>query len=88
MTAGALSRCIIWEIPSLTTAINQYSIRFNLETFRLYIYMLIESTAALLSSIALTFLLQRINNFCDENDMSYEVMVRLSRAVTRIYYRI
>ena len=50
--------------------------------------MLIESIAALLSSIALTFLLQRINNFCDENDMSYEVMVRLSRAVTRIYYRI
>ena len=50
--------------------------------------MLIESIAALLSSIALTLLLKKIKNFCDENNMSYEVMVRLNRTLSRRYYRI
>ncbi len=50
--------------------------------------MLIESIAALLSSIALTLLLKKIKTFCDENNMSYEVMVRLNRTLSRRYYRI
>ena len=29
MTVGALSRYILWEYPSLSTAINQYVQRFN-----------------------------------------------------------
>ena len=33
MTAGALSRYILWEYPSLPTEINQYSVRFNLKTY-------------------------------------------------------
>ena len=50
--------------------------------------MLIESIAVLLSSIALTLLLKKIKTFCDENNMSYEVMVRLNRTLSRRYYRI
>ncbi|MFM7986597.1 MAG: hypothetical protein ACKPKO_45510 [Candidatus Fonsibacter sp.] len=50
--------------------------------------MLIESIAALLSSIALTLLLTKIKTFCDENNMSYEVMVSLNRTLSRKCYRI
>ena len=35
MSAGALSRYILWEYPSLTTAINQYAKRFVLKNIRL-----------------------------------------------------
>ena len=50
--------------------------------------MLIESIAALLSSIARTLLLKKTKTFCDVNNMSYEVMVRLNRTLSRRYYRI
>ena len=33
MSAGALSRYILWEYPSLTTAINQYAKRFGLKKY-------------------------------------------------------
>jgi len=35
MSAGALSRYILWEYPSLTTAINQYAKRFGFKKNRL-----------------------------------------------------
>ncbi|MFM7981221.1 MAG: hypothetical protein ACKPKO_18085, partial [Candidatus Fonsibacter sp.] len=33
MSAGALSRYILWEYPSLTTAINQYAKRFGFKNY-------------------------------------------------------
>lgn len=51
--------------------------------------MIVETTLAIISSIALTILLKRLKTFCDENNMSYEVMVRLNRSLTnRRFYRI
>ncbi|MFM7978273.1 MAG: hypothetical protein ACKPKO_03070 [Candidatus Fonsibacter sp.] len=41
--------------------------------------MLIESIAALVSSIVVALLLKRINTVCDDNNLSYAVMVRLNR---------
>ena len=49
--------------------------------------MIVETTLAIISSIALTILLKRLKSFCDENNMSYEVMVRLNRSLTnRIFF--
>ena len=49
--------------------------------------MRIELIAALLSSIAVALLLKRIKSFCNDNNMSYEVMVRLNRSLSRRYNR-
>ncbi|MFM7983223.1 MAG: hypothetical protein ACKPKO_28275 [Candidatus Fonsibacter sp.] len=62
MSAGALSMYILCEYLSLTTAINQYAKRFGLNKYLVMIYMLIESIAALVSSIAVALLLKRIKN--------------------------
>ena len=54
--------------------------------------MIVETTLAIISSIALTILRQRLKSFCDENNMSYEIMVRLVRLnrslPNRKFYRI
>ena len=41
-----------------------------------------ETTLAIISSIALTILLKRPNSICDDNNISYEVMVRLNRSLS------
>ena len=41
--------------------------------------MILRTTLANNSSLALTVLLRRLKSFCDENNISYEVMVRLNR---------
>ena len=48
----------------------------------------IETAIARLSSIALTILQKRLRSFCDDNNISYEVMVRLNRSLARRTYRI
>ena len=48
--------------------------------------MIVETTLAIISSIALTILLKRLKSFCDENNMSYEVMVRLNRYLTNRFF--
>lgn len=51
--------------------------------------MIVETTLAIISSIALTILIKRLKSFCDDNNISYEVMVRLNRSLTnRNFYRI
>ena len=42
--------------------------------------MIVETTLAIISSIALTILIKR--SFCDDNSISYEVMVSLNRFLT------
>ena len=50
--------------------------------------MLIKTTIALLSSIALTILLKRLKSFCDDNNISLEAMVRLNRSLSKRNYPI
>ena len=48
--------------------------------------MIVETTLAIISLIALTILLKRLKSFCDENNMSYEAMVRLNRSLTNRFF--
>ena len=51
--------------------------------------MIVETTLAIISTVALTILLRRLKSFCDDNNISYEVMVRLNRQIpNRRFYRI
>ena len=51
--------------------------------------MIVETTLAIISTVALTILLRRLKSFCDDNNISYEVMVRLNRQISnRRSYRI
>ena len=51
--------------------------------------MIVETTLANISTITLTILLRRLKSFCDDNNISYEVMVRLNRQISnRRFYRI
>lgn len=51
--------------------------------------MIVETTLAIISTVALTILLRRLKSFCDDNNISYEVMVRLNRQISnRRFYRI
>ena len=51
--------------------------------------MIVETTLAIISTITLTILLRRLKSFCDDNNISYEVMVRLNRQISnRRFYRI
>ena len=51
--------------------------------------MIVETTLALISTVALTILLRRLKSFCDDNNLSYEVMVRLNRQISnRRFYHI
>ena len=50
--------------------------------------MIVETTLAIISTVALTILLRRLKSFCD-NNISYEVMVRLNRQISnRRFYHI
>ena len=50
--------------------------------------MIVETTLAIISTVALTILLRRLKSFCDDNNISYEVMVRLNRSLSnrRFYH--
>ena len=62
MTVGALSRYILWEYLALNTAINRSFQTVSVNKSMVYIVdILIETTSALLSSIALTILLKKLN---------------------------
>ena len=51
--------------------------------------MIVETTLAIISTVSLTILLRRLKSFCDDNNISYEVMVRLNRQISnRRFYRI
>ena len=51
--------------------------------------MIVETTLAIISTVALTILLRRLKSFCDDNNISYEVMVRLNRQISnRRFYNI
>ena len=51
--------------------------------------MIVETTMAIISTITLAILLRRLKSFCDDNNKSYEVMVRLNRQLSnRRFYRI
>ena len=45
-----------------------------------------ETTLAIVTSIALTILLKLLTSFCVENNMSYEIMVRLNKYLTEVAY--
>ena len=44
--------------------------------------MIVETTLAIITTISLTILLRRLKSFCDDNNISYEVMVRLNRSLS------
>ena len=44
--------------------------------------MIVETTLAIISTITLTILLRRLKSFCDDNNISYEVMVRVNRQLS------
>ena len=50
--------------------------------------MIVETTLAIISSIALTILIKRLKSFCDDNNIAYEVIVRLNRSLTKDFYSI
>ena len=81
MSAGALSMYRLWDDLSINVAIRKYINMFGLRiTLYYYIYMIVEATLAIISSIELTILIKR--SFCDDNSISYEVMVSLNRFLT------
>ena len=44
--------------------------------------MMVETTLTIISTITLTFMLRRLKSFGDDNNISYEVMVRLNRSLS------